>query len=40
MVCLKGKSALVVFDRYTNLKYKFRNRHFEMRDICERMNCY
>ena len=25
---LKGKSALMMFDRYANLKYKFVNRHF------------
>lgn len=25
---LKGKSALVMFDRHANLKYKFGNRHF------------
>ena len=25
---LKGKSALMMFDRYANLKYKFGNRHF------------
>ena len=25
---LKVKSALVVFDRHANLKYKFGNRHF------------
>ena len=25
---LKGKSALMIFDRHTNLKYKFGNRHF------------
>ena len=24
---LKGKSALMMFDRHANLKYKFRNRH-------------
>ena len=24
---LKGKSALMMFDRHTNLKYKFGNRH-------------
>ena len=28
MGCLKGKSALMVFDRHSNLKYKFGNRHF------------
>lgn len=25
---LKGKSALMIFDRYANLKYRFGNRHF------------
>ena len=25
---LKGKSALMIFDRHANLKYKFGNRHF------------
>ena len=25
---LKGKSALMIFDRHTNLKYKFGNHHF------------
>ncbi len=25
---LKGKSALMMFDRHANLKYKFDNRHF------------
>ena len=25
---LKGKSALMMFDRYVNLKYRFGNRHF------------
>lgn len=25
---LKGKSALMMFDRHANLKYKFSNRHF------------
>lgn len=25
---LKGKSALMIFDKYANLKYKFENRHF------------
>jgi putative transposase len=24
----KGKSALMIFDRHANLKYKFGNRHF------------
>ena len=25
---LKGKSALIMFDKYANLKYKFGNQHF------------
>jgi putative transposase len=25
---LKGKSALMIFDRFANLRYKFGNRHF------------
>ena len=25
---LKGKSSLIIFDRHTNLKYKYENRHF------------
>ena len=25
---LKGKSSLVIFERHTNLKYKYGNRHF------------
>lgn len=29
---LKGKSALMIFDRHTNLKYKYGNRHFWCRD--------
>ena len=28
MGCLKGKSSLMNFDRYANLKYKHGNRHF------------
>ena len=28
MEYLKGKSALMMFDRHANLKYKFGNRHF------------
>lgn len=28
MGSLKGKSALMLFGRYANLKYKFGNRHF------------
>ena len=25
---LKGKSSLMIFEKYANLKYKYRNRHF------------
>ena len=25
---LKGKSSLMIFDRHTNMKYKYGNRHF------------
>ena len=25
---LKGKSAMIIFERHANLKYKFGNRHF------------
>ena len=25
---LKGKSAIMIFDKHANLKYKFGNRHF------------
>ena len=28
MGILKGKSALMIFDRHANLKYKYGNRHF------------
>lgn len=28
VVFLKGKSALMIFDRHANLKYKYGNRHF------------
>lgn len=31
---LKGKSALMMFDRYANLKYKFGNRHFWSEGYC------
>jgi putative transposase len=31
MGCLKGKRALMIFDRHANLKYKFGNRHFRSR---------
>ncbi len=30
---LKGKSALMIFDRHANLKYRFGNRHFLGRRI-------
>lgn len=30
---LKWKSALVMFDRHTNLKYQYGNRHFWQKDI-------
>lgn len=29
---LKGKSALMIFDKHTNWKYKFGNRHFWAED--------
>jgi len=28
MGILKGKSALMIFDRFANLKYRYGNRHF------------
>ena len=28
MVSLKGKSSLMIFEKYANLKYKYGNRHF------------
>jgi putative transposase len=28
MGILKGKSSLMIFDRFENLKYKYRNRYF------------
>jgi len=31
---LKGKSSLMIFDRYANLKYKYGNRHFCARGYC------
>nr|WP_242863132.1 transposase [Clostridium botulinum] len=33
MEYLKEKSAMMIFDRYSNLKYKFGNRHFGQKDI-------
>ena len=30
---LKGKSSLMIFDQFANLKYKYGNRHFECRDF-------
>ena len=33
---LKGKSALMIFDKHANLKYKFGNRHFlDRRLLCK-----
>lgn len=26
--CLKGKSSLMIFEKYANMKYKYGNRHF------------
>ena len=31
---LKGKSALMMFDKHANLKYKFGNRHFWSEGCC------
>ena len=31
MGCLKGKSSLMIFEKYANLKYKYGNRHFGCR---------
>ncbi len=28
MDCLKGKSSLMIFEKFSNLKYKYGNRHF------------
>ena len=28
---LKGKSSLMIFEKYANLKYKYENRHFRCR---------
>ena len=28
MGCLKGKSSLMIYEKYANLKYKYGNRHF------------
>ena len=28
---LTGKSSLMIFEKYANLKYKYRNRHFRCR---------
>ena len=30
---LKGKSSLMIFERFANLKYKYGNRHFWCRDF-------
>lgn len=32
MSYLKGKSALMIFNKHANLKYKFENRHFRVED--------
>lgn len=29
---LKGKSTMMIFERYSNLKYKYGNRHFWCRE--------
>ena len=34
MEYLKGKSALMVFDKHANLKYKFGNKHFWPEEYC------
>ena len=34
MEYLKGKSALMIFERHSNLKYKFGNRHFWSEGYC------
>ena len=31
---LKGKIALMIFDRHANLKYRYGNRHFWCRGYC------
>ena len=31
---LKGKSSLMIFEKYANLKYKYGNRHFWCRGFC------
>ena len=31
---LKGKSSLMIFEKYANLKYKYGNRHFWCRGYC------
>ena len=31
---LKGKSALMIFDKHANLKYKYGNRHFWAEGAC------
>lgn len=30
---VKGKSSLMIFERFTNLKYKYENRYFECCDF-------
>ncbi len=37
---LKGKSALMMFDRHANLKYKFGNRHFWSEGYYVRLSKY
>ena len=32
MAILKGKSSLMIFDRFANLKYKYWNRHLGYRE--------
>ena len=36
---VKGKSALMIFDRHANLKYKYRNRHFWCRGYFDTVGC-
>ncbi|AEB81296.1 transposase IS200-family protein [Streptococcus suis ST3] len=36
---LKGKSALMMFDKHANLKYKFGNRHFWTEGFNNLGNC-
>lgn len=34
--CLKGKSSLIIFDKYANLKYKHGTTHFGAADTYQR----